>query len=196
VSAAPDKPQQDPADRALAWQQARRRPDGRFNYPITGFGRDGDYTLWVPNPTADRRYVFKGGKPTVEAAPSCFTDPRINALRDQVIRSITVAGPGLLNADVAFLEYVAGILLVNYDLSDDELTMLLEGSHWHDAATRHLLGGDDMVAMLAEHGADLVARAAPFNPPPNPLPPIDPAPRDAVPPPPATDARPWWKFWR
>ena len=32
---------------------------------------------------------------------------------------------------------------MNYVVTDDDLSMLLSGTQWHDGAMKHLLGGED-----------------------------------------------------
>jgi len=178
------------AESRLAWQQRRRRP-GTGGTPVGGFGADGSYTLWLPRPAASVRYEFRGGR-SVRVAEAGQLTPAIVALRDDVLRSLRSEGasrPGIVSVDLRFLDYAAAVVLANYDLPDADLTFILSGSRWMQPMIHHLMGGEDVARVLAEHGPELSRRLTP----PPPAPP-DPAPAfDA---PPAKPRRRWFGLIR
>lgn len=141
------------------WQQDRRRTDFGGGVPVQGFGPGGTYTLWLRPAESGKRYTFKGGRAQVHTDAGAAADPQLAALRDQVVRSFASAGdPGWLQVDVAFLDYAAAVLRQNYDLTDADLDLLLDGTGWQDALVRHVLGADDIIERLYTFGPDLIER--------------------------------------
>lgn len=151
------------------WEQQRRRPDGRFDVPVGGFGLGGKYTLRLPSPKAGRSWSFDAEGEVIHApVPSCLEeDPKIRQARDEVIRCARRIGPTRLEVGEALLRYAARVILRNYRMTPEELTGLLSrGSQWQEGMVRHALGGDDVVEALAR----LSPPSVPNPPPPAPAP--------------------------
>lgn len=148
---------------ALAWELSHRLTgdEWRGGPPVAGFGSPvvaykGPMTLWLPHPKAgERTVVIKGGKPIVEISPGIY-EPHILELRDNVIQSASARGAGLLQVDVAFMEYTIAVLGMNYRFDDQDLTLLLGGDTWQEPMMAHLLGGVDAVRMLSRLSRQLV----------------------------------------
>ncbi len=145
----PGKAEHDAAIEAYQWQEQRRRPDGKFHIPVGGFGSGPvHFTLWLPSTRPDVRFKVVNGEPIRETLGDCFSDtPEIAAARDTVLKTFRSVN-GVYTCDTAFLKYTIAVLRSNYTLGDDDLTMLLAGTKWHDPMMRHLLGGEDMVKAL------------------------------------------------
>lgn len=193
------------ANEKYLWQEKRRRqpwPGGRY---MQGFGRDGTYTLWLPWPTSGVRRTFRNGKLVAVEERGRDQMPELLQLRDAVLRSLEVSGPQVaLSWD--FVNYAAAVILANYNVTDEELEMLLGGDRWHDPMLRHLLGGDDTVNRLATLSPNLTSRmlgrpagsvlASPSQPSPPP-PPATPPPAAVPVAPPAIEPsmHPWQRAW-
>lgn len=157
----------------VLWEQSRRKPDGRFDLPVRGFGApppfasDFEPTFWLPSPVSEKRLRVRDGKPMMENVKSCFDTPEILELRDRIIASIVQMSPGIFTVDVAFTEYAAKLLTFNYSLRDEELEAMLSGSRgWHTSVIQHVCGGDDVVQFIAALRAD--SRAIKVGPEPDP----------------------------
>lgn len=186
------------------FEQGRRRKDKDpvLSIAIRGFGPAGEHTLFLPSPSPQVGLVFVNGKPSRRVSQSVLGVPHIAELRDRVIASFTTEGPGLLGVDSEFLEYVAAVCLINYDLDDADLTFLLAGSGYHRAMVAHLLGGADTAAALRELAPRLAPQprrqdSPPFMPSawsPVSIPVMDPPPADVDPiVDPAPAAVPFWR---
>lgn len=160
------------------WQQSRRRPDGAFGEPTSGFGPGGKCTLWLPPSVPQTVWKFVNGKPVTELVDAAELDVRATELRRAVLagsRANLAAGTVIVEA--SFLEYASHVLRRNYTLSDEDLGWaLFQSRAWHRAMIVHVLGGPDMVDALTasadmrdlareaagrEHLAAMVANEAP-----------------------------------
>jgi len=156
----PDRASTDPAE----WQLARQLTTFRPEYPMSGFGPNGGHTLYATNPKPSTRMVFRGGKPVMEESRGCLDTPEIRALRDGVIASLRAVGADRIEVSTALCEYTAAVLRMNYDLSDDDLTLLMgHGTKWVKAAVCHVCGGDDLIEAMANIAPDVLMK---FSPPP------------------------------
>jgi hypothetical protein len=140
------------------WHKARllpeaERPGGAAF--VKGYGPNGEYTLLLPSPKIQRRIAFKDGAATVEFADTILKRPDIMALREKVLAgNVKIDVPSIIWADASLAEYSAALLLTQYRLTDDELTMLHSGEKWKDELVRHALGGDDVVEAMANLNPD------------------------------------------
>jgi hypothetical protein len=143
------------------WQKQRLRPESE-RIPgaslVSGYGPDGSYSLYLPSPKAERKFVFKGGKPTLEIVGSCLDIPEIQALRNRVLRggSASPSVSAILFVDAALIEYSAALLRLNYVLNDDDLTFIHSGRKWFEPLIQHALGGADAVKALASISRDRI----------------------------------------
>jgi hypothetical protein len=147
----------------LEWEQSKRKASGRFDLPTQGFGlprrfsvADISMTLWLPSPAADRKLKFVNGTPQFEAVESCLTNDGIHQLRDRILRSVSDIGPGLLSVDIAFAQYTAEVLKLNYDFDDDDLTDLLNARGWHTGMISHVCGGVDLLQAVSDLAPQLM----------------------------------------
>lgn len=153
---------------AYDWQEARRRDDGQFDLPVTGFASAGKMTLWLPSPAIDSKIVVKDGRASRVTVESCMTRPEIAALRDAVFKSAardTVNGA--ITIDMRFCDYVIGVIGINYRCTDDELTELLAGTKWHQGMYHHLANGEDMIEAMLRISPSFVEAMFPAAPPPS-----------------------------
>lgn len=148
-------------DERLKFEQSHRRPNGVFSYPVMGFGPRGDFTFWVVNPGLNVKTVFEGGRATQKTIPcQILNEPEILELRDKVLRTFAADEVrSKVIVDLCFLDYAAAVLLRSYTFTDDELTMLLEGSHWQEGMVKHCLLGEDLLSRLSTMGSVLPAEA-------------------------------------
>lgn len=132
------------------WQQDRRRPDGAFAFPMSGFGPGGRLTLWLPAAVPAIRWKVRGGVPVQETV-AAEIDPEAERLRRAVLAGSQSIGPGVVELEPAFYEYAAHVIRRNYALSDDDLEYVLFGGSrdWQREMIVHVLGGTDMVEALA-----------------------------------------------
>ena len=143
------------------WAAQRQRADFRGGAAVQGFGPEGRHTLFLPPAQAGKRYVFRGGRAVPVMDPGLAGMAQLLDVRARVLQSFAATeSPGWLSVDIAFLDYAAAVLRVNYDLTDADLEFLLQGTRWHTAVVQHVLGGDDTVAVLASLNPDLVDRMA------------------------------------
>lgn len=141
---------------AYEWQKSRRKPDGHFDMPVTGFG-EGGHTLWLPSPKTESRLRFVDGQPERVHDESCLNTLEIRRLRDLTIKSFAMGPTGLL-LDLSFIQYTVAVLRINYKLNDDDLAFLLNGAKWHTGMISHLLGGDDTVESLCNKAPAVIER--------------------------------------
>jgi hypothetical protein len=139
--------------------------------------------MYLPDPTPATRTRIRDGKAVHEPVPSVLDREDIRTLRNEVLERWAFCGirggMALLDVPLAFMDYAAAVLRVNYDLSDDELEFLLTNSKaWHASMMQHITGGEDFVSRLA------ASRDA--------LRPPEPSATPAPPPAPAVRL-PWWK---
>lgn len=134
------------------FEAKRRRPEaiekGTFNVPTQGFG-GGGFTMYLPSPVAKSTYVIQGGRSVLQTLASCMDDPKIAEARDRIIRESVKVAPGVLRIPLAFMDYACAVLLVNYNLSDADMTFLLSGLKWHNALVVHAFGGQDTLDAVA-----------------------------------------------
>jgi hypothetical protein len=146
----------------LLWQQQRRRPDGHFDLPVRYFGPpsvpdDIGYTLWLPSPKVEVKYVFKDGRPVRTVVESCMTRPEVISLRNEIVATMThESALKFAVFESQFLEYAATVIGINYILTDEDLTMLLGGTRWHEAIIQHVIGGQDFIATVAAAAPHMV----------------------------------------
>lgn len=140
-----------PAAGAFEWQKSRKRPDFIPGPPVRGFGKNGGYTLWLPSPKSSTAEAFEGGKYVVKVVAAGLVDADLLAKRKEIIDSAVSTGPGRLRVKPVFMDYAAGLIRRNYTVTDQELTMLLlESDKWQHEVLVHCLGGEEMVATLAD----------------------------------------------
>lgn len=156
---------------AYQWQKQRRRPGVALpgKIPVSGFGAKSDLTLWLLSPIATRKYKFKNGKPYLATVGTEITDSNIISLREKVLKCIKVGIPTegglpwMLRADVVLMEYAAALILHDYDVTDEELEMLLPAGNpkakWIKAIATHAIGGQDVLDQLAIINPEALAAA-------------------------------------
>jgi hypothetical protein len=155
----------DAGKEAYQWQQDRRRADGVFGTPCTGFGPGGGHTLWLTPAAAAPVWGFEGGRPKLLGAEGPAVDePEIDELRRQTLATIRGEN-GVIVAPGLFLGYASAVIRRNYRVTDADLALLLlHGTKWHQGMVAHLVGGKHMVAALAgyqiQHEDAVSARAA------------------------------------
>lgn len=129
-------------DQLFKWQKQRRKPEGVGGYPITGFG-NGKMTLWVPPAEEKTRIVVRNQK-VVRETVSAQPIPELDALRERMRRSFGLSPMRTLTVlDDLFFDYTIAALKINYILSDDDLTLLLQGEQWHRDMMVHIWGGQE-----------------------------------------------------
>lgn len=144
---------------AYEWQKQRRREGVAMQgkIPVSGFGVDGTYTLWLLSPAIVRKVKFKNGKPVVETFGDCVTDPKLLVLRNAVVTSIKSTDDGvrgILTADLRVMEYGAALILNDYKMTDDELEMLMPSGigandKWITSLCTHAVGGQDSIDAMS-----------------------------------------------
>jgi hypothetical protein len=133
------------------WQQERRRPDGQFAYPMPGFGPGGRITLWLPASKASTAWHVRDGRPVQETVEAEI-DPETERLRQEILGAARSVGIGLITLPGVFYEYAARLIRRNYNVSDADLEYALfgGGQDWRREMVTHVLGGADMVKLLAD----------------------------------------------
>ena len=176
---------------AVAFLKTKRRGDSTVGVAMRGFGKAGNFTLFLPPAKTERTMTFRNGKPASVLAQSSLDDARLLELVEIIVKSSVNGARGVLIVDQCFYEYAAALISRNYEVTDEDLTFLLGGTGWHDPMYRHLLGmlaGNENVKKLAEL-TPVERRAAPIHPahvvPDLPAQPF--APRSAV-----QKRRRWW----
>jgi hypothetical protein len=156
---------QAPGGEEFAWQQERRRQDGHFDVPVSGFGPQGQHCLWLPSPRQDVRIVYFAGEPVRELVPSCMTEPAIADRRRLAMKELALTDGLRMLAGMSFFRYAAAVVLRNYRLTDAELGMVLSGTAWHQGVMEHLAGGDDVLALVLELSPRVLPMPAAPTPP-------------------------------
>ncbi len=138
----------------FAWIKAKWRTgvDPKGSTPVRGFGPKGEYTLWLPSTEAKRVIEFKSGKAEFQIVGKTANDEELNKLRMDIIKSysaISIGGMAYLPIDSHLLNYSASLILRNYDMSDEDLTMLHTGTNWVEPICIHALGGEESRNALA-----------------------------------------------
>ena len=143
----PDAQASKSAEEAFAWHQSHRIPDAPPGQPLRGFGPQGMHVLWLPSGEMKSRIVIRDGKPRTEVIPSLMTTPEMLKLRHDTIAAL--GGPdGKIRFDMSLVEYAATLIRTCYQVSDDDLTMLLDGVGWHEEVVLHLIGGSEHAEKL------------------------------------------------
>lgn len=146
------------------WQADRRKADST-GQPVVGFGPRGSYTLWLPDPKPTTRVVIRDGDPTAVQVPGALDDPKVVALRDRILFGFREVGPGVLAVPIELIRYASAVIRINYNVTDDDLTMLLCSEPtmpWGEAMFIHALGGEGVLSAFSLGGevASLIARDA------------------------------------
>jgi hypothetical protein len=153
----------------VSFEAHYRRDTFAGGTPVSGFGPRGTYTLYLPPHRPEPRVVFRDGLPHVHELPAAGDVPEVREARDAVLASWAEGSASLsvIVPAVAFHAYTAAIIRVNYDLGDEELTLLLShGTRWHADVLRHLIGGERFIETLAAyHRLRSPAPAPPAAPP-------------------------------
>jgi hypothetical protein len=137
-----NQPGTNPED-AFAWHLARRRQDAPEGLPVRGFGPGGSFTLWLPNPELTQKMEFKDGRAVVSTvAPA--SDPALLDKRKHALLTLRTEA-GILYGTTAVLDYAALLIQRSYNVTDDDLNMLLlSGNKWHQGIILNMIGGEDM----------------------------------------------------
>jgi hypothetical protein len=132
------------------WQLKRQRPGFRQEFPVSGLGPTGGYTLWSVNPAGGTKLVIRNGRPTTIELADALSEPAIRRLRDAIIASLDADHvEERVSVSVKVYEYAAAVLRLNYDLSDDDLTFLLTNStRWIKDIIHHACGGTDIIEQM------------------------------------------------
>jgi hypothetical protein len=159
------------------WQVERQRPDFRPEFPISGFGPSGGYTLWSVNPAGGSKLVIRNGRPTHIEVPHVLSTPAIRDLRNALIASLDADRiEDRISVSTKVYEYAAAILLLNYNLTDEDLTFLLaDSTRWIKDVIHHACGGPDIIDQMCALSPHMLMKflgesALPSFPPPPPAP--------------------------
>lgn len=155
-------------DAALEWQASRRKPDGHFAYPVDGFGTEElPITLWLASPIIKTRYVFIDGVATKQIVDKAFT-PELLEMRAELYESLRRKSRGWISCLDTLYTYTAKLISLSYNVTDEDLALLMSGEAWKVPMIRHIMEGDDATKTLAEFAFP----EPPPEPPPTPPTPV------------------------
>ena len=129
---------------------ARAKDKALSGYPVGGMGPGGIYTLWLPNDKPTIRYRFVDGHARRQVDAGTPPSDEIRALRERVMAALAQVDARLM-IDTVFIDYAAALIRNSYNVSDDDLSMLLlTGTGWH-APMLDLICGEEWFEEWAKH---------------------------------------------
>ena len=152
----------------VQWMKARqKKPLVGFHEMLRGFGRDGDYSIYLASPKATSGWKIVNGKPAFRSEPSCLVSVEVRTARDNLIEKLVRTGLEPIELAVPLFGYAIELLNYSYQapgtngerLTDEDLSFILGGTKWCQPVVTHAMGGEDVIAGLIERRREQMRRS-------------------------------------